>query len=97
MVPIHTSLIDNQWVISGGWAQKLFEIIWRHRKLNCPFTFKHSNVKSDTSITFDGSCAECGDMLDSAETICSRSDLFVNIINYNDNFNHSKRRQAKKI
>lgn len=50
-------------VLVVGWADALYEILWNHLKLPCPFSFKNAKINRNPGETFlsvRGSCSECG-------------------------------------
>lgn len=50
-------------VLVIGWADALYDILWNHMKLPCPFAFKNAKINrnpGETFLTVKGSCSECG-------------------------------------
>lgn len=80
----------------AGWADKLFDLIWEwdQNKTKCAWTFRHSYVRSDDSIVFDGDCTECNAIFRGV-TNSSRTILNVRITDYNEEYNHVKRRRMQ--
>lgn len=75
-----------------GWADKLFELVWQQKKCNCAWTFRHSYVRADGSIVFDGHCTECQAIFHGT-TNTNRTTLYVRISGYKQNYIHLKRRR----
>lgn len=80
--------------VKFGCADKLFDLIWREKKVYCPLTFKSAYVNVNKSIIFKGMCSECEAVI-VGTTHCDHSRLTVDITNYNADFVHSKRRHLK--
>lgn len=50
-------------VLVIGWTDALYDILWNHMKLPCPFSFKNAKINrnpGETFLTVKGSCTECG-------------------------------------
>lgn len=50
-------------VLVIGWADALYDILWSHMKLPCPFSFKEAKINRNPGemfLTVKGSCSECG-------------------------------------
>jgi hypothetical protein len=49
-------------VLAEGWADVIYDIIWSHMKLPCPFSFKHAKINRNPGeiyLSIRGSCSEC--------------------------------------
>lgn len=80
--------------VTSGWSDRLFEIIWKEKKADCAWSFRHAYVNSDDTITFDGICTECDADL-RAITNAARSRIHVEITGYQNDFVHKKQRQVR--
>lgn len=87
----------NQYVrqrVKGEWGDKLYDLVWRAKKLHCAFTFGFSYVDTHGSVSFSGKCTECGAVF-GAKTNSSRTVLAVKVTKYNPEYKHCKRRHLK--
>lgn len=80
--------------VKAGWADKLFDLIWRAKKVYCAITFKSAHVDVNNAIVIRGMCNECAAVF-LCKTNCSHSTLTVDATNYKADTLHSKRRQLK--
>lgn len=50
-------------VLVIGWADALYDILWAHMKLPCPFSFKNAKINripGEMFLSIKGCCSECG-------------------------------------
>lgn len=50
-------------VLVVGWADAVYDILWTHMKLPCPFSFKNAKINRNSGEMFlsvKGFCSECG-------------------------------------
>lgn len=82
--------------LKSGWADKLFDLIWREKKSVLCFDIQNRICTIDVngSILFKGMCAECGALF-VGNTNCSHTILTVDITNYKAYYVHFKRRHLK--